>query len=409
VFYWYKQQQQQTTTSEEQMKFNQWTLGLAAVGVVSLASAVRADEAKVSQVQTALSSTTLSGYVDTAAQYNLGNQGGDSRTAPGVSSGKIDSFSLNDLDLALDKPQDDSPWASGYHVDLNWGTDAISALDGYDYNNPIRQAYIKLRTPVGNGINWQFGVFDNIIGYEGNTDYANPNYTRSYGYSIEPTSYVGALASYTFTSWLSAQAGIANSQNNQSINGIGSDNVSAKSYIAAIALTAPDSWGWLKGAALNLGVNDQNFGNYKGNNNSYEYNSQQNYYAGFTLPTPIAAVKLGGAFDWVNLADQLGNGVNGKDDSEWVAAAYASYQATDKLALNLRGEYAKSDLGDIDTSSAFPVNQAEEITATVSYSLWANVTSRAEFRWDHLSHGTAFGNGADANAYLLALNLIYQF
>jgi len=46
------------------MKFNKWTLGLAAVGVVSLTSAARADETKISQVQTALSDTTLSGYVD---------------------------------------------------------------------------------------------------------------------------------------------------------------------------------------------------------------------------------------------------------------------------------------------------------------------------------------------------------
>ena len=50
------------------MKFNKWTLGLAAVGVVSLASAARADE-KVSQLNTALSNTTLSGYVDVGAQY----------------------------------------------------------------------------------------------------------------------------------------------------------------------------------------------------------------------------------------------------------------------------------------------------------------------------------------------------
>ncbi len=49
------------------MKFNKWTMGLAAVGVVSLASAARADETKMSQVQTALSNTTLSGYVDTSA------------------------------------------------------------------------------------------------------------------------------------------------------------------------------------------------------------------------------------------------------------------------------------------------------------------------------------------------------
>src|SRR5215469_5657948 len=57
-----------------QMKFNKWTVGLAAIGVVSLASAARADE-KMSSVQTALTQTTLSGYVDTAMQYNPGTDG----------------------------------------------------------------------------------------------------------------------------------------------------------------------------------------------------------------------------------------------------------------------------------------------------------------------------------------------
>ncbi len=54
------------------MKFNKWTVGLAAVGVVSLASAARADEKQMTLVQTALSSTTLSGYVDTAATWSPG-------------------------------------------------------------------------------------------------------------------------------------------------------------------------------------------------------------------------------------------------------------------------------------------------------------------------------------------------
>ena len=59
------------------MKFNKWTMGLAAIGVVSLASAARADETatKMSMVNTALSNTTLSGYVDTAAVFNPGGVG----------------------------------------------------------------------------------------------------------------------------------------------------------------------------------------------------------------------------------------------------------------------------------------------------------------------------------------------
>src|SRR6185369_6439414 len=105
------------------MKFNKWTLGLAAVGAVSLASAARADE-KMSQVQTALSNTTISGYVDTSIQWNPGT--GDVGVAP-VSfqnSSKADGFNLNVVDLALDKPLDESPWAAGYHVELWMGPDA---------------------------------------------------------------------------------------------------------------------------------------------------------------------------------------------------------------------------------------------------------------------------------------------
>ncbi len=116
------------------MKFNKWTMGLAAVGVVSLASAARADETKMSQVQTALSNTTLSGYVDTSAMWNTGSQIRCATTGaaiggqlppytPGGTHG--DGFNLNAVDIALDKPMDESPWASGYHVEMMFGQDAV--------------------------------------------------------------------------------------------------------------------------------------------------------------------------------------------------------------------------------------------------------------------------------------------
>jgi len=57
------------------MKINPWTFGLAAAGVVSLASAVQAEEATES-VKTLVSSTTLSGYVNTSMHWNPGTVGG---------------------------------------------------------------------------------------------------------------------------------------------------------------------------------------------------------------------------------------------------------------------------------------------------------------------------------------------
>src|SRR3990170_8456923 len=81
-----------------QMKFNQWTLGLAAVGVISLASAARAEEGAV-PLLTALSATTISGYVDTSAQWNLGT--GNANNPPYKFGGadKADGFNLDVIQL----------------------------------------------------------------------------------------------------------------------------------------------------------------------------------------------------------------------------------------------------------------------------------------------------------------------
>ena len=85
------------------MKFNKWTMGLAAVGVVSLASAARADEQKspMSQVQTAVSGTTLSGYVDASAHWNLGSKTVErlDYTPSAYRRTTGDGFNLNSVDL----------------------------------------------------------------------------------------------------------------------------------------------------------------------------------------------------------------------------------------------------------------------------------------------------------------------
>jgi len=415
------------------MKFNKWTLGLAAVGAVSLASAVRADEAKIIPLQTTLANTTISGYVDTAVQYNAGNQGygnyayGSSyygyeynNQPPGTSPSKIDNFSLNDIDIAIDKPVDSTPWAAGYHADLNFGTDAVGYgapasgvyYNEYGYNNnnapAVRQAYVALSTPVGNGITWKMGIQDDIIGYEGNTDGANPNYTRSVGYFLEPTTLLGLVGTYQINSLFTVQAGIADVTPLSS----GDGELSAKTYVGAVAFTAPDSWGFLKGGTANVGIlaNPEKYG-------------QFNYYAGFTIPTPLSVLKVGGSFDLVSVNNSSNhNQGNNNNDSGWALGGYANVQATDKLSFNLRGEVYDLKGGVNPYSTDYELKSAngvgEELTATVQYNLWANVTSRAEFRWDHSDEGTPFGSSAnsngegasvDADSFILALNVIYSF
>jgi hypothetical protein len=395
------------------MKFNKWTVGLAAVGVVSLASAARADE-KVTPLQTALSNTTISGYVDTAATWRPGtdqnNVSGGANT-PGYSYAKNDGFSLNAIDIAIDHPEDESPWAAGYHVEMMTGADTVP-VGNASYYASLRQAYLTLRMPVGNGLDLKMGVWDTIVGYESNSDPLNPNYTRSYGYTIEPTTHTGLLATYKINDIVTVQAGVADGSN---VAGgpfaINNTSVieSQKAYMGDLQFTAPDSAGFMKGATLTVAAIDAaGIGGDPGSTS---------FYAGISVPTPASALKLGTCFDYLD--EHNGHVVgNASNDSIWNIAVYATIQATDKLSFNLRGEY----LDDLNTgagsiqpvANAYTGKAAEEFTATVQYNLWANVISRVEFRWDHVEQGNSFGANAAGNAFrendfLLALNLIYQF
>ena len=82
------------------MKANKWTVALASAGVIGGVNTTQADE---SPVMTALASTTISGYVDVAAHWNLDKQGGNGfegshASVPNYSkgeAGKTDGFNLN--------------------------------------------------------------------------------------------------------------------------------------------------------------------------------------------------------------------------------------------------------------------------------------------------------------------------
>jgi hypothetical protein len=279
----------------------------------------------------------------------------------------------------------------------------------------IRQAYVALRTPVGNGLDWKFGVFDSIIGYESVAAPSNPNYTRSYGHSIEPQTITGLLATYRFNDHVSLSAGVGNTVG-PTINGrsfpnqFDTDNTkseSDKAYMAALALTAPDSWGFMSGSSLYGGfvTGYNNVDNAPGGSGATDFEqASTSYYVGATMATPINNLKLGVAFDDLEIHDVSGE--------TWCIGAYASYQATEKLSLHLRGEYLR-DRG----NQQFVSNSTRlfEITTTIQYDLWKNVLSRIEFRWDHSADAVpAFGGvGSGApnrdNAYMLAANIIYKF
>ncbi|MGA3182355.1 MAG: outer membrane beta-barrel protein [Verrucomicrobiota bacterium] len=389
------------------MKLKKWTLGLAALGLVSLAPGAQAQSTNAPAaapapapipINTALSATSLSGYVDTSAVWVPGT--GNAHPAPVAfnTPAKQDGFNLDSADVKIARPPDTGKWGAGYTFEAQYGPDAINPFAG----SPIRQAYVEMTVPIGNGLDLEMGQWDNIIGYESNDDYKNPNWSRSYGYSMEPVSHTGILATYKFSDAFSAQVGVADSLTsggNITAGSVGGAE-SKKAIVSLLSLTAPDSWGSFKGSSFYVGFDD---------GPGLISSDRQHLYVGATLNTPVKGLTFGAAYDsvWNNDIGTVAlAGVEGGYAS--AVSGYSTYALTDKASLNARVEFAHGGV------TAPGAQELLAFTGTFQYQLWNNVISRLEARWDHSGRGDIFGGEIGAlpderNQVLLAANVIYKF
>jgi hypothetical protein len=179
-----------------------------------------------------------------------------------------------------------------------------------------------------------------------------------------------------------------------------------------VTLTAPDSFGFLAGSTLSGGVI-----------NGYDAVTtgaiKTSFYAGGTFKTPIKSLSVGLAYDYCALGNNTttdpatGDLVPHSSGYQNAGAAYLVWQATEKLSFNTRAEYFSQS--DYLAGSGMPP-RAFALTETIQYSLWKNVISRLEVRWDHSLNGSDAYGGTASNpaptqqsAFLVAANLIYKF
>lgn len=391
------------------MNRNLWTSALLTAGVVSSASVLQAEEVEMHPVESALQSTTISGYVNTSAILKFGENDGfalPGRSFDGVS--KQNGFNLDVVSLAVEKPVGDDNWSAGYRAQMLFGPDAnllgANSLGSSTSDFAVKNAYVALRAPVGRGLNFKMGVWDTLIGYEVFDGPNNPNYSRSYGFYIEPIIHTGVQASYELSDAITLMGGVANGIEDRAVyNKIntramenGAFYYEKLSYLGAVALTAPESMGFLAGATVYGGIVYSGIGE-----DASGENDIVNYYAGATLPTPAKGITIGAAYDYRT------SGIF--DDSyESAIGLYVSIQLTEKLKLNARGEYANGSQGAYGSTGG---DDPEFFSAvgTLDYSLWANAITRLEFRWDHDATGeSAFGSDGD-DVTSLVLNTIFKF
>ena len=357
------------------MNVNKWTVGLAAAGLVSLASVAQAQEAKET-VKTLVASTTVSGYVSASYVWSPGVSQTMADLAHNDESSKNDGISLDVVSLTFASAKGDGEWAAGYKVQAWIGPDASSLGTGPSPSSTgtdlgIKNAYIDLRAPIGSGLGIKVGVFDLPFGMEGSDRTGNAHYSHSLAYGIEPTQLTGVQLDYKVSDAVSVTAGIANSTS-PAINSNGDSAEGRKSYFAALTFKAPDSLGFLKGTELTAGyINGQEDG---------EADTTSNIYVGVALPTFVTNLKLGVAYDIQSNA--------GADNDSQIAGIYAAYKVSDKLTANLRAEFGEIEGDD-----------SRSYTVTLRYQLWANVLSQLEYRL----------NDSDGSANAVIANLIYSF
>jgi len=406
------------------MKFNKWTVGLATAGVVSLGSVVMADESPIS---TLVSGTTIGGAVDTSAQWKPSSGSTMANRFANTTPDHYNGFNLEYVELRIEKPLDEGQWSAGYKAELWFGQDAAwlpGSLGGQNF--AIKQGYVTMRAPLGNGLDLKIGQVDSLIGYESLSLYKNPNFSRSLGSYIEPWSQTGVVASYQVAEWLGLSGSIGNSaygnMNSKepwasgawytpAVTSTGAKGNGLLTYSGAVTVKAPESWGWLAGSALYGGIVDSLVTNQR---------NYMNYYAGLSLPTPIKEVTLGFAYDFADRSnDYYGTG-GFQNTYAQAVSGYISYQITEKLRLNTRVEYANGSSSqggiwitpvDADVYAGGAREKIFALTGTLEYQLWDNVVSRLETVWDHNLIGTGSRgpfNGSN-NAVLLMANIAYKF
>jgi len=399
------------------MKMNKWTVGLAAAGVVSLASTAQAEE---NSVLTALSSTVISGSVE--ASYVGGFSTNNNMHGDGA-------FEANGASLEIGSPLGEGDYSASYNVGLLFGGRA-QAFAGSDQT--LKTANIGMNLPFGNGVDLTLGLFDTTVGYEVEASASNPNVMRSYGYAQEPLTHTGLLAATEITEGLSVSFALVDGFDAGTVsNFVGADGNTMDSsghgdfgYVLGAEFTIPDSLGFLGGSSIYVGyVDGSDAGNWNIGQTPDDpatadvdetawVSNQDNelLYIGASVNTPIEGVAIGVAYD----DRQWGNG--GDSDS---VALYATYSLSEDASLSVRYDNGNVDFGGGNEDSF------DNLALTLDYSIWENVLTRFEMGWESgvgavgqqaITGGARPSTSADGGVYdgsgdssYFALNAFYSF
>lgn len=361
-------------------------------------------------VETAQKGIVLSGYVDTSYTYQFASKGTANGTAnPGEANlrqfdTKNNSFNVNAFKLALEKAlPDKNEYAAGFRADLIFGQDAAT-VKGSAVNNTansasdiwLEQAYAQFRLPVGNGLDFKFGKFVTLLGYEVIESPANLNFSRGLLFTNAiPLTHTGALASYKFNDSWDAQLGVVNGWNNDESTVSGGD--SSMAVTGRVNYTFAGKNANIANSFIYSPNGDTQIGS---SGEVFVWDMWAQWAPKFANDKLLLAINtdLGNGSPYTNT-----NGVN-NNDTFYGVALYQKYQFTKVFSLAAREEY----FHDSDGQKVGPAGSQTNVwafTATAGFNIWENLLTRLEYRYDLAERDTI--NGADQHE--ISVNVVYTF
>ena len=184
---------------------------------------------------------SLYGYVEASYTQNFNNPSTDVNSSRSFD-GDANSFRPNMAQIVLEKVASSEGALTdraGFRVKLNAGEDAKFTGGSGDDDFDFQEAYVQYIAPIENGVTFQAGRMNTLIGYEVIESPLNPNFSRSFLFGMgEPFTVTGLRASYDFTDSVSFSASAINS-----FTGLQADNNSSKSIEALLSLAPMDNVG----------------------------------------------------------------------------------------------------------------------------------------------------------------------
>lgn len=335
----------------------------------------------------AASAVQLSGFVQSSYFYNS-KEPSDRKSDGYLWNTSHNSFSLNKLKLTLASPaveRSGEQWNAGYRASLIWGEDApvVNTGGGYQGLENLREAFVELNVPVGEGLNIKAGQLISLLNFEsGDGGAANPNFSQGYQWFFTGNGpSAGVQLGYAFTDWLDLKVRVQNGMYAGPIDGN-----NGKTAMGSIGLKpAKDFWVNLIG----FGGDESSTLSVKGGSILAGYDFTSQFHAGLEL-------------DWFTF-----DPTSGSSADLWSAGAWLWYDFTEKFGVALRVEHLEDKDGGGLKGIGLPGRGSSAILSpdldgsiqsaalTFNWKPAPMIKVQPEIRYDHTSYSGGFDGGKD--------------